>query len=178
MGRWRGWRKWRIKSWLTQLDYWKNLWLWITIQKSNVLLGTVHCFLNEIDFWRLDTFTEHLRYCLLEKSNLDSQEHTGLLVIFYKTDHFSLRFRHISREQHSLPGSFLPELFSPHSNSITQFKFRRRKTVTLVATTIACSKIPQRMSAMILHFLHVTTSWNRRKPMQKAKNKKHKAQKG
>ena len=40
---------------------------------------------------------------LLEKSNLESQKNPGLYIIFHRTDHFPLRFRHISPEQNKTP---------------------------------------------------------------------------
>ena len=46
-----------------------------------------------------------------------------------------------------------------------------RKTVTWVATTSACSKIPRGMSAKILQFMPLLL--HRRKSMQKPKNKKY-----
>lgn len=55
---------------------------------------------------------------------------------------------------------------------------RMRKMVSWEATTSACSKIPIGMPAKILPLLQATTSWHRRKSMQKPKNKKHQGQKG
>lgn len=50
-----------------------------------------------------------------------------------------------------------------------------RKIVTWVVPTIACSKIPSRMSAKTLHFLHVTTLLAKEENNGEAKKKSKKA---
>lgn len=66
MGKETGWGRGGLKSWLIWSDYWKNLWLQITIQKSNVFFEYSWLFFQWDWFLKvkyLRRFVFGVRYC-------------------------------------------------------------------------------------------------------------------
>lgn len=66
MGKETGWGRGGLKSWLIWSDYWKNLWLQITIQKSNVFFEYSWLFFQWDWFLKvkyLRHFVFGVRYC-------------------------------------------------------------------------------------------------------------------
>lgn len=108
-----------FKSLLKWSDYWKNSGLKITIQKSHVILGTVHYFLNGVVVEDQDTWGLYICNIMFVRGTTSREPKAHWLInYFLQNGSFSSEIQeHFSRK------TFPPRLisarifFSLHSNS-------------------------------------------------------------
>lgn len=153
--------------------------------KTDIFWGTVqnHVFFNKIDFWRFEPFTEHLRTAYLldtfRKIKPTETRESPISNFLWNGSFISKDQAHFSRTTILLRLISARITISSFQLYKLYYKFIMRKIVTWVVPTIACSKIPSRMSAKTLHFLHVTTLLAKEENNGEAKKKgKRQAQKG